>query len=130
MFPLLLLIAVIATASSIAVRQKYKNLQVLPQDISEKKLDSIMVSYTKALKISCDFCHIPPKVNMLTFSPDTKTIDYSLDNPMKENARKMMRMTININSTYFHFDSIVKPEYLNVISCNTCHRGDPFPANQ
>ena len=100
---------------------KYKNLKILPKDISEQKLDSIMESYTKALGISCSFCHAEVK----NF-PDS--LDYASDaNTMKENAREMMRMTILINKTYFHFDKNEKPEYLKVVNCKTCHRGEPYP---
>lgn len=100
---------------------KYKNLKILPQDITEQKMDSIMESYTKALGVSCSFCHAEVK----NF-PDS--LDYaSDDNSMKENAREMMRMTILINKTYFHFDKEQKPEYLKVVNCKTCHRGQPMP---
>lgn len=100
---------------------KYKNLKILPKDISEQKMDSIMESYTKALGVSCSFCHTEVK----NF-PDS--LDYAADdNTMKENAREMMRMTILINKTYFHFDKNEKPEYLKVVNCKTCHRGEPFP---
>ena len=100
---------------------KYKNLKILPQDITEQKMDSIMDSYTKALGVGCDFCHAAVK----NF-PDS--VDYaSDDNTMKENAREMLRMTILINKTYFHFDKNDKPEYLKVVTCKTCHRGEPFP---
>lgn len=101
--------------------EKYKNLKILPKDISEQKLDSIMESYSKALGISCSFCHAEVK----NF-PDS--LDYASDaNTMKENAREMMRMTILINKTYFHFDKNEKPEYLKVVNCKTCHRGEPYP---
>ena len=104
-----------------APRGKYKNLKILPKDISEQKLDSIMESYSKALGVSCSFCHTEVK----NF-PDS--LDYaSDDNTMKENAREMMRMTILINKTYFHFDKNEKPEYLKVVNCKTCHRGEPLP---
>lgn len=100
---------------------KYKNLKILPKDISEQKMDSIMESYSKALGVSCSFCHTEVK----NF-PDS--LDYaSDDNTMKENAREMMRMTILINKTYFHFDKNEKPEYLKVVNCKTCHRGEPLP---
>jgi len=101
----------------------HKNLQVLPRDISDQKLDSIMDSYNKALGIGCNFCHSAVK----NF-PDS--IDYAADdNPMKENARKMMRMTIEINKNHFYFDKTERPEYLKVVNCKTCHRGEPFPAD-
>src|SRR6478735_8299922 len=126
----LISLAIIATAATITNGKKYKNLKVLPQDISEKQLDSIMNAYTKALKVSCDFCHAAPKKDMFSITPSTDKIDYSLDNAMKENARKMMLMTIDINKRYFYFDSIAKPVFLNTVSCNTCHRGNPYPDHQ
>ena len=98
-----------------------KNLKILPQDISEQKLDSIMKSYSKALGVDCKFCHTEVK-------GFADSLDYAVDdNPMKENAREMMRMTISVNKTYFYFDKNERPEYLKVINCKTCHRGEPFP---
>ena len=121
---------ILFTAANITPGKKYKNLKVLPKDISEKQLDSIMKAYTNALQVSCDFCHKPQKdiFNIVPLS-DT-TIDYALDNGMKEYARKMIRLTIDINKNYFRSDSTEKPEYMRVVSCNTCHRGNPFPADE
>jgi Photosynthetic reaction centre cytochrome C subunit len=101
--------------------KKHKNLKILPQDISAQKLDSIMESYVKALGVTCKFCHTEIKD-----FPDS--LDYVVDdNPMKENAREMMRMTIDINKTHFYFDKNERPEYLKVVNCKTCHRGEPYP---
>ena len=127
----LIALAVLATAASISTG-KYKNLKILPQDISEKKMDSIMDAYSRALKVNCDFCHAKAKKDMFSITPQTNTneLDFAADdNPMKENARKMMRLTMDINKNYFHYDSLVKPVYLNVVSCNTCHRGNPYPVD-
>jgi hypothetical protein len=102
---------------------KDRNLKVLPKDISDQKLDSIMESYYKALGVKCDFCHTPYK----NF-PDS--FNYAADeNPMKEDARKMMRLTIQVNKDYFYYDSTQRPEYLKAVTCITCHRGDPMPAD-
>jgi Photosynthetic reaction centre cytochrome C subunit len=102
-------------------RLGHKNLKVLPQDISDEKLDSIMKTYTVALGVECKFCHSP----VIVFSD---SLDFISDkNPMKENARDMMKMVIDINSRYFYFDSTRRPEYLNVITCKNCHRGQPLP---
>lgn len=99
---------------------KERNLKVLPKNISEAKLDSIMESYTVALGVKCNFCHVPVK--------NTDSLDFVSDaEPMKENARRMMRMTIELNKNYFYFDTAIRPEYLNVVTCKTCHRGEPFP---
>ncbi|MGN6292944.1 MAG: c-type cytochrome [Chitinophagaceae bacterium] len=101
----------------------YRNLQVLPKDISEKKLDSIMDSYSNALGIGCSFCHAEVKnfPDSLDFASDEK--------PMKEDARKMMRMTIEINKQNFYYDKTERPEYLKVVTCKTCHRGEAYPAD-
>lgn len=101
--------------------QKERNLKVLPKDISDQKLDSIMQTYNIALGVKCSFCHVP-------FDQLPDSLNYASDaDPMKENARKMMRMVIAINSTNFYYDSTKRPEYLNTVTCNTCHRGEPFP---
>ncbi len=99
-----------------------RNLKVLPRDISDQKLDSIMESYNKALGVKCNFCHVKSRVY-----PGTD-MDYRSDaEPMKENAREMMRMTMEINKNHFYFNKETRPEYLNTITCKTCHRGEPFP---
>lgn len=101
--------------------QKQRNLKVLPQDISDQKLDSIMETYNKALGVKCEFCHVKKKV----FPGD---FDYAADTePMKEEARKMMRMTIEINKNNFWYNKSDQPEYLKTVTCITCHRGEPFP---
>ncbi|RYY71712.1 MAG: c-type cytochrome [Chitinophagaceae bacterium] len=125
---LLLSFAIVATTTAIGPGGKYKNLQVLPKDITEKHLDSMMHAYNKALRVSCDFCHIKPKKELFNFKPVGDSLDYALDNPMKEDARRMIRLQMEINTKYFYNDSTIKPAYLNVVGCNTCHRGDPFPA--
>ena len=117
----LILIAIVAVSVAAGRLTTERNLKVLPKDISDQKLDSIMQTYNKALGVKCNFCHVPVK-NI----PDS--LDYVSDaEPMKEEARKMMRMTIYINKTHFYFDSTIIPEYLNVITCKTCHQGEPFP---
>ena len=101
--------------------QKERNLKVLPKDISDAKLDSIMQTYNIALGVKCNFCHVPVK-NI------KDSIDYVSDaEPMKEEARKMMRMVIDINKKNFHYNKEDRPEYLHVVTCKTCHRGEPFP---
>ena len=111
----------ISVAAVKAPAQKERNLKILPQDISDQKLDSIMDSYNIALGVKCDFCHVPV--------PGLKdSLDYASDKePMKEEARKMMRMTIGINRENFWFNKNDRPEYLHTVTCKTCHRGEPFP---
>lgn len=108
--------------------QKIRNLKVLPQDISDARLDSIMQTYNKALGVNCAFCHVKPRFNI----GGKDSLDYTSDaEPMKENARRMMRMTIQINKTYFDFNGNKQPDYMiNVITCKTCHQGEAFPPEQ
>lgn len=117
----LLLLVSIAVAATRAPQGRYKNLQILPKDISEKRMDSIMDSYTKALGIGCSFCHAPhPSI--------ADSLDYASDkNEMKLNARNMMKLTIDINQKYFYYDSTIAPIYLSTVNCKTCHRGEPYP---
>ena len=111
---------------------KSRNLKVLPADISDIKLDSIMQSYNRALGVSCSFCHSTAtnKPSPFIGVKSADSINYASDEkPMKEDARRMMRLTIQLNKDYFYFDTLERPEYLKVVSCYTCHRGDPFPAD-
>jgi Photosynthetic reaction centre cytochrome C subunit len=117
------LFVIVGTTAMRLPQNKPRNLKVLPPDISDQMLDSIMHSYNKALNVNCAFCHAPDK-NI------SNGLNYELDdNPIKEEARKMMRLTLQINKDYFYFDSTKRPEYLDAVSCITCHRGDPMPAD-
>ena len=97
-----------------------RNLQVLPKDISDAQLDSIMKQYNKALGVSCNFCHTKRRDY-----PDS--LDYASDkDPMKTTARKMMRMTIEINRKNFWTEKNKRPHELNEVTCYTCHRGEAW----
>lgn len=120
-FSLISAFVILGVAASKPYYAKDRNLKVLPKDISDEKLDSIMHSYNIALGVNCNFCHVPMK-NI------ADSLDYASDiEPMKEEARKMMKMTIHINKTNFYFDKDEKPEYLHTVKCNTCHRGEAYP---
>ncbi|WP_028788916.1 c-type cytochrome [Terrimonas ferruginea] len=118
----ILSLLVIAGVAAGRLDRPARNLKVLPKDISDKALDSLMQTYNKALGVSCSFCHSPHKTIK-------DSLDYAADdNQMKEEGRKMIRLTISINRDYFYYDRTKHPAYLNVVTCNTCHRGDPYPA--
>ena len=118
---LFLISLLVAAGTAHSNYKKTRNLKVLPPDITDQKLDSMMQSYTRALGVSCDFCHAA--------DPDKKQVtDFASDkNPVKDFARKMMQLTIDINKNYFNTDSTVHPAYLNVVNCFTCHKGDAVP---
>ena len=100
---------------------EYKNLKVLPKNISSKNLSKIMVDdFEDGLGVSCGFCHAE--------EPDSHKLDYSSDaKPEKQIARKMMKMTMGINQKYFKLRHPLIGDSVLAISCVTCHNGQPRP---
>ena len=99
---------------------KFKNLKVLPKDITEDSLDKIMDGFNVNLGVDCRYCHTrDKKADTLMFDKD--------DKPEKEIARNMMRMTMDINEKYFHFNQEIKSSEIQAVNCFTCHRGEPRP---
>ena len=100
---------------------RYKNLKILPKDISERRLDSIMKSFTAAMNVKCNFCHVRDTA--------TKQFDYASDaKKHKLVTREMMEMTEKINEKYFGLDEIWKKPNVSLhVSCYTCHNGKPEP---
>ncbi|HEX8376209.1 MAG TPA: c-type cytochrome [Pedobacter sp.] len=98
----------------------YKNLKVLPKNISRDDLKKVMEHYNAALGVKCNFCH--------TMNADTKKLDYPSDaNEHKTEARSMMKMTNKINIKYFgEKKSQFNPAVMEV-SCKTCHQGKKHP---
>lgn len=99
----------------------FENLKVLPKDISSKNLQGIMADdFEDGLGVSCGFCHAPTAGGHgLDFVSDAK--------PEKEIARRMIRMTLDLNKEYF---KVHKPRIGSnalTITCATCHKGEPFP---
>jgi hypothetical protein len=101
--------------------QKERNLKVLPKDISDEALDSIMDGFKVALGVKCNYCHKRDEA--------TKDLDFASDDkPEKEIARHMMRMTIDINKKYFNYNNVSDAEMIEAVGCKTCHRGQPHPS--
>ena len=88
----------------------FKNLKVLPQDISQDSLMNLMKSYNKALGVKCNHCHSKDK------SAD--------DVYAKEITRHMIQMTNEINEKSFN---PIGDKYKNAVDCATCHRGSTSP---
>jgi hypothetical protein len=100
----------------------FKNLKVLPKDISKDSLDTIMHGFNNSLGVKCFFCHVHEGNDFKTgwkFDSDEK--------PEKETARYMLKMTAGINATYFNIDSTSRPDTITAVRCVTCHRGIPHP---
>lgn len=103
------------------VSNDYQNLQVLPKDISTRDLQHIMVDeFQDGLGVGCGYCHATQKSTIL--------LDYASDEkPEKEIARQMMKMTIELNKTYFGIDKPELGSNIMPVTCATCHRGSPHP---
>jgi hypothetical protein len=120
------IISVAATKPTPVITTKYsavdtgifKNLQVLPKDITKDSLDKIMDGFKAALGVRCNFCHAMGNGKM-DFASDEKE--------EKGIARYMIKMAAGINSTYFNFEKSNRPDTINVVKCITCHHGNPHP---
>lgn len=88
----------------------FKNLKILPKNISKDSLMNLMEGYNKALGVKCNHCH---------------TMDKSSDKKHeKEIARHMIKFTNELNAKEF---APIGNEYKNAIECATCHRGSTKP---
>jgi hypothetical protein len=92
-------ISVAATKPSTANQQVttkdtglFKNLKVLPKDISKEQLDTIMHRFGAALGVRCNFCHA---------FKDGKPDFPSDEKQEKDIARYMLHMTSEINMKIF-----------------------------
>ena len=106
-----------APNAAAAAKPGYKNLQVLPKDISREELLATMRGFTRALGVRCDHCHV------VTATTPKQEFDFPSDAKREKGiARTMIRMTREINHTW-----IARVDSKTTISCWTCHRGKPEP---
>jgi hypothetical protein len=129
-----LLMVLVFQAFTTSHQPRFKNLQILPKDISDDGLDSVMHHFTASLGVKCNYCHAR--------NEDTRKMDFSSDvKPEKQIARKMMLMAIDINKNHFQqmadamdsgknqisTDTSAVSYMLKYVTCYTCHKGDPHP---
>ena len=101
----------------------YKNLQVLPKNITPDSLDKIMDGFNVQLGVDCGFCHFKDKkTDNLIFDKDDKS--------EKEITRKMMRMTMDINKNHFQYNEEVSAAQVQAVTCYTCHNGTKIPLKE
>ena len=99
---------------------RYKNLQILPKDISKQAMDSTMHFFSFALGQKCGFCHVR--------NEESKSWDMASDvKPEKLIARKMLTMCQGINKTYFSEEGGNEQQAIQAVTCYTCHKGEPMP---
>ena len=97
-----------------------KNLQVLPKDMPQPQVVTIMRAFNAALGVECGHCHIWTK-------PGDPSNDMAADTKIEKTvAREMMRMTGEINTKLAA--AIKKPaDQIARVECATCHRGAAIP---
>jgi hypothetical protein len=102
---------------------KFVNLKVLPQNISDTLLYQIMKKdFDVALGVKCNYCHAENK--------DSTDLDFPSDAKDEKNiARGMMRMEIGINENYFKIKPSMVGDQALAVTCITCHNGKAFPDN-
>ena len=101
----------------------FKNLKVLPKDITEDNLDSVMANWSVSLGARCNFCHAASadttKKGHLDFASDAKD--------EKKIAREMFTMTAEINEKFFNYNHSAMKDTLKTLICYSCHRGEHRP---
>jgi hypothetical protein len=119
----ILLSLVVFMSAFMPIKQEriYKNLKVLPKDISKEDLGTVMDGFKTSLGVKCNYCHAPSETEKgkLDFASDAK--------PEKGTARMMMIMTAKINKKYFHIKDVKNPNAILPVSCITCHNGNERP---
>ena len=96
----------------------FKNLQVLPKDITRANLMSTMKLFAQSLGVRCTHCHVGEEGKPLS------TFDFASDAKQKKLvARKMLAMVHRINEQDFGVKDFSQVK----VTCFTCHRGSVKP---
>lgn len=111
----------------------FKNLQVLPRDITRDELLTVMRTFTRSLGVRCNNCHV------VTATTPKEELDFASDaKKEKRVARVMVQMTRQINAEWLErVEQIEGPSESEPaaaagppqsrVGCWTCHRGHPEP---
>lgn len=94
-----------------------ENLKVLPETITPRQLSATMRSFTWALGVRCQYCHVGEEGQPFTewdFASDEKET--------KQKARLMIEMVAAINGTHLAKLDVPAEERIEV-TCITCHHG-------
>jgi hypothetical protein len=121
-FVILMLFAamIIASLAFTADEPRYKNLKILPKNITKQQMDSVMRHFTGSLGVKCNFCH--------TYNEQAKAMDWASDaNKHKLVTRQMMTMTNKLNKKYFDVSGKQNLDAKLLVTCYTCHHGATHP---
>jgi tetratricopeptide (TPR) repeat protein len=102
-------------AISAQIPDEFTNLKLFPAEIEKRQLTGIMRSFTEALGVRCNHCHVgenPDSLDGYDFASDEKEA--------KRIARVMLRMSNAINDDFLPETG---RENVAQVRCVTCHRG-------
>ena len=100
----------------------FKNLKVLPKDISRGDLLANMKFFSQSLGVRCTYCHVG------TDGQPLSTFDFPSDaKDHKKIARDMMTMVATLNSKTLPAATGLPDAK---VTCFTCHRGSTKPATE
>ncbi len=113
---------IVGMAASKPPAENFKNLKVLPKNISKDQLDKVMDEFAKSLGVKCNFCHVQSPT-------DSTQWDMASDEKAEKSiARKMIAMSNSINKKFFHGKSKYGDDNaIMEIHCVTCHHGEAHP---
>lgn len=123
-FTILLLFVALATMSFVITKDDpptYKNLKILPKNITKDQMDSVMHHFASSLGQKCGFCH--------EFNQEQKTMDFASDAKQpKATAREMLKMMIKLNKKFFEVKDSKDLGAKLQVTCFTCHHGEEHPS--
>lgn len=93
--------------------KKFKNVKIL-KNLSKDDLLVVMRKFNNDLGVTCEYCHVMEKFRSFEDC-------YKDDKQPKQQARKMLLMTRDLNKRYAAVQ--------NKVSCWTCHAGKEQPVN-
>ena len=99
---------------------KYKNLKILPKNITKDQMDSVMHHFANSMGKKCNFCHV--------YNQEEKKMDFVSDaKEEKATAREMWKMTAKLNKKYFDVKDSKNLDAKLEVTCFTCHHGSDHP---
>lgn len=108
-----------------------KNLQVLPKDMPRQQVTALMNTFTAALGVRCEHCHVegvapaggaPGAAAPAGGGRGGPPLDFAADGkPQKAVAREMIQMVRDINVKYLPTSTDATAG--DRVTCETCHHG-------
>lgn len=98
------------------------NLKVLSRDLTGRSVNEIMEQWSAELGVRCSACHVRDSEAIGSSAPPGERFADD-SKPMKQAARIMYSMTLEINRRFITSDDGVP----GPVTCGTCHRGNIRP---